>query len=119
MNTIDLRNQILKFIYQEITLKEFEEWFVSHLNSLLKENDAFVGAVELALAEYSDGIRDLDSLREYFHSILQEFNTVNISYQFPASHSQVRYTLSEKKVIRSAVSIPGENPIVVKSIIEG
>ncbi|WP_322509392.1 hypothetical protein [Anaerolinea sp.] len=117
MNTLALRNQILRFIYNEISLKEFEEWFVSNLNDLLKENDAFTAAVELALAEYSDGIRDLENLKEYFHSILQEFNTINISYQSRTSPSRVQYTLSGK-VIRSTARLPNDLSIIVRSVIE-
>jgi hypothetical protein len=80
MNSLELRDRIFQFVYGEISLHDLEEWLVPNTPELITNPDSadagLVAAVELALAEYSDGTRDEDSVKSYFRDALQEFNTV-------------------------------------------
>jgi hypothetical protein len=82
MNSLELRDRIFQFVYGEIGLHDLEEWLVPNTPELITDPDSadagLVAAVELALAEYSDGIRDENSVKNYIRAALQEFNTIFI-----------------------------------------
>jgi hypothetical protein len=76
----ELRDWIAKYIENEISLQELESWTVSRLPLLIRDpssTDAdLVAAIELCLAEFSEGIRTEDEVRSYLRQALQEHNII-------------------------------------------
>lgn len=102
MKTFEFIDQIYRFLKDEISLRELEEWMVSNLRSLLKDNPGLVASVELALAEYSDGIRDLNGVKRYLYSSLEEFNTIFISC--PQTNEEIK-TFSASSYYHDTLSL--------------
>lgn len=63
-----IREHIYRFLAGEINLSTFEEWFVGATWDSIAAADtpltSLIGAVELALAEYSSGHADIRELRD-------------------------------------------------------
>lgn len=80
MLSLELRNIIYQFVNSEITIEELENWYVPRLAFLLSDpnsDDAdVVAAVELGLAELSNGLTDEDELRATLASVLKEQKTL-------------------------------------------
>ena len=83
MLSLELRDMIARYISAEISLEELENWVVRHLPELAadpqSDDSALAAAVELCLAEYSDGIRSEAEIRRYLRDSLAEHKTVIIS----------------------------------------
>lgn len=67
MLSYELREQIISYLHDEVTLAAMEEWFVPRL-SIFLENPAsddadLIATIELALAELADGLIDENEVR--------------------------------------------------------
>ena len=82
MFTIELIDKISRYIENEIKLEELETWIVEREPILISDPDSvdasLVAAVELCLAEFSDGVKSEEEIRTYLRNALQEHNTIFI-----------------------------------------
>src|SRR5690349_19793722 len=82
----EVREKLIAFLRNEISLRDFEDWLVSeswnmHLDSS-REAQELVSAIELALAEYSSGHQTYSEVRNEFISLLDNVVvSVQISVQ--------------------------------------
>lgn len=71
----DLRDMVSRYVEDEVSMTDLENWVVSHLESLVPGPDTddadVVSAIELALAEWSDGLRTEESAKLYLRDVLQ------------------------------------------------
>lgn len=76
MISFELLNKIQQFINNEISVQELEEWTVPRIHLLLvpAESDEadLVATIELGLAEISEGIIEVEDLRETLTDRLRE-----------------------------------------------
>jgi len=74
---IEIRDRLASYIVGEISLKDFEDWFVPvswniiHSGNLSAINLAY--EVELWLAEFSDGYWSEDELKEHFKPLVMNY----------------------------------------------
>ncbi len=80
MLTLELRDKISRYIENEIQLEELETWIVEREPVLINDPNSvdasLVAAVELCLAEFSDGVKSEEEIRDYLRNALQENNTI-------------------------------------------
>ena len=76
MLSYEIREKIIQVIESTITIEQFEDWLVPRLPTFLKSPDRtdsnVIAAVELGLAEMSDGVRTKDEFRSFLRDVLQE-----------------------------------------------
>ena len=82
---IEIREKLASYLADEISLEEFEDWFVpASWNVLNRESKIAIDLVydiELLLAEYSKDCWDEHELREQFLPLVQEYR-VDIGYNY-------------------------------------
>jgi hypothetical protein len=80
---IEIRTKLASYIVDEISLEEFEDWFVAaSWNAIHRESKIAIELIydiELLLAEHSKDCWNEDELREQFLPIVQEYR-VDIGY---------------------------------------
>ena len=80
---IEIREKLASYLADEISLEEFEDWFVpASWNVLHRESKIAIDLVydiELLLAEYSKDCWNEHELREQFLPLVQEYR-VDIGY---------------------------------------
>jgi hypothetical protein len=101
MISYELRDMILQYVESIITVEQLEEWLVPRLPALLKSPDStdsdVVAALELGLAEMSDGIRTEDELRRLLLDVIREqTTTLNV---YPADQPQFDMTSSSNQTV--------------------
>jgi len=98
MLSLELRDWIARYISTEISLEELENWVVSHLPELAadphSDDSALAAAVDLCLAEYSDGIRTEEEIRHYLRDALSLYRTIKLSTPDMVNCSQAISTSS-------------------------
>lgn len=114
MNSLELRNRIARFLEDEISLQDLEEWLVANIPELVRSpvslDSDLVAAVELALAEFDDGIRDLEGVKDYLRNAVHENNTIIITY--PETETQIA-TTAVNRTATSFISIIAYQPSAV------
>jgi hypothetical protein len=74
---IEIRQQLARYLKRECTLNEFQDWFVPHSwNFHQSPNRALqklVAAIELAIAEFTNGDWTDTELRSHFNSLLTTY----------------------------------------------
>lgn len=74
MYSPELVDQVLRYINNEINLQDLEAWIVSHSPELIRNpetDDAdLVAEIELQLAEFSDGLRSENQVKEELRTLL-------------------------------------------------
>lgn len=84
MLSLEVRDMIARYLSSEISLEELEDWFIRHLPELAADphshDAALSAAVELCLAEYSDGIRTEEEIQRYLRDAMDNHNTVVVSF---------------------------------------
>lgn len=77
MLSYELREQVINYLNNEISLSQLEEWYVPRLSYFLENplsDDAeMVAAVEMALAEVGDGVIDEEEARSSLQETLDRF----------------------------------------------
>ena len=90
-----LRDKILEFTLNQISLADLEEWLVPQIPALIgdpnSEASDLVSAIELGIAELNAGILNKDSLVSYFQKVLSE-NTLIIINQNLTQSSASNFT---------------------------
>jgi hypothetical protein len=85
MISLELREKILHYINKDITLEDLEDWLIPKLPIYIKSPDStdsdIISALELGLAELSNGIRSEEELRTYLKECLQH---VIVSLTYPS-----------------------------------
>ena len=80
---IEIRAKLASYLAEEISLEEFEDWFVAaSWNVIYRESKNAIDLVydiELLLAEHSKGCWNENELREQFLPMVQDYR-VNIGY---------------------------------------
>ncbi len=83
MYSLELREQIARYISSEISLEDLENWLVQNLPRLAvdprSDDSSLAAAVDLCLVEYSAGLRTEESIKRYLSDALEEFKTVYIN----------------------------------------
>jgi hypothetical protein len=73
----EIREKLVIYLVEEISLEDFEDWFVSaSWNVSQSKNQAAINMVyeiELRLAEYSDGFRSEDELKNYLRPLVTDY----------------------------------------------
>ena len=76
MVSLEIRDRIARYLSFEISLEELENWVIHHLPELAadpqSDDSALAAAVELCLAEFSDGIRTEEEIRSYLRDALEK-----------------------------------------------
>jgi hypothetical protein len=76
MISLELRDQIFQYIYEDITLEQLEDWVVPRLPDFLKFYDStdadIISAIELGLAELNNHNWTEEKFRTYLNEALQE-----------------------------------------------
>jgi hypothetical protein len=76
MLSFDLSNKVTEFVESVITMSDLEEWLVPRLPMFLtdphSDNSDVVAAIELGLAEVSNGIKTVDEFRHELRQVLRE-----------------------------------------------
>lgn len=74
MYSKELRDQVIRYIDNEISLHDLEEWLVPRMHRFIQNPDSddadLIAEIELQLAEYSDGLRDEGQVRQEMKSFL-------------------------------------------------
>jgi hypothetical protein len=80
MISSELYNKVIEVIDNQIDIKQLEEWLVPRLPIFLAEPDSadVVAAIELGLAEMSDGIRTKEEFSELLLDTIQEQGAILI-----------------------------------------
>lgn len=80
MISSELYTKVVEVIDNQIDIKQLEEWLVPRLPTFLSDPDSadVVAAIELGLAEMSDGIRTREELSELLLDTIQEQGTILI-----------------------------------------
>jgi hypothetical protein len=77
----EIRDQLASYILDEISLEEFEDWFVSaSWNVNLSKNQSAINLVyeiELWLSEYSDHFRNEVELKNLFRPLVINYKVSN------------------------------------------
>ena len=85
MISAELHDVVRRFVDAEFSIGGLEDWLAPRLPLFLQfphSPDArVVGAIELALAEYSDGMRDEASLRSYLRQALARHTPLIVDWQ--------------------------------------
>jgi len=93
----EIRDQLINYLLGDISLVEFEEWFVSaSWNVNLSKNQAAINLVyeiELWLSEYSDGFRSEDELKNLFRPLVKHYNISNEFIPVVQSGSNSRFEM--------------------------
>lgn len=80
MLSSELRNQIIKFVDQEISIEELEDWYVPRLpfflNSPHSSDAEVIAALELALHEFSSGTISENELRMTLLDAIRDKETI-------------------------------------------
>jgi len=117
MLSLEVRDMIARYISSEISLEELEDWLIRHLPELAadpnSDDAALAGAVELCLAEYSDGIRTEEEIRRYLRDALDDHNTVVVS--FPDEITKIWISSSSSSVTEQGSFSVGLNQYPVRS----
>lgn len=107
MFTIELIDKISRYIENEIKLEELENWIVEREPILISDPDSvdasLVAAVELCLAEFSDGVKSEDEIRTYLRNALQEHNTIFL--EISESSAYTRSGMSDSFFLDQAYSL--------------
>ncbi len=120
MSALELRERIISFINDEISLSELEDWMIPNLANLIDDpNAGLVYAVELVLAEFADGIRSEHEAKGFLKIALQENNTVRISIREERIRPPELIFSSSNQIIKREYNAPmsGINPIVVRQVL--
>jgi len=76
MVSLEIRNKLIQYIDEEITLEQLEDWLVPNLPKYLKYFDStdsdIISAVELGLAEINNRNWTEEKLRSYLSDALLE-----------------------------------------------
>jgi len=88
MSTFEIRERINNYIEDKISLQELEEWIVAKMPALIYDplsvESNLAAAVELCLAEYAEGIRDEERVRQYLRAALLEHRVTVVAIpEFP------------------------------------
>ena len=74
---IEIRAKLVSYLVDEISLEEFEDWFVSASWNVIHRGSRIaidlVYDIELLLAEYSKACWNENELREHFLPLVQEY----------------------------------------------
>jgi hypothetical protein len=99
MLSYELEEKVLQYVNYEISLEQLEDWLVPRLPAFLVFSDSsdsdVVAAIELSLAEISDGIRTEDELRDLLFDVLRKDPTTWLLY--PSDRSQIDTSSSINK----------------------
>ncbi len=83
MLSYELREKVAQFVGHRLSIQELEEWLVPRLPLYLtftpSSDGKLAGAVELGLAELSDGLTTEAELRRSLSALLSEETTVSVS----------------------------------------
>jgi hypothetical protein len=106
----DVNNQLRRFVEGAVSLDDFEDWLVAHSWNMHKDSDSeaqkLVGAVELALAEYSNDHISLSDLQFEFQSILTH------GLEPPTVEAVLPLFEEEQPVTTVSSSFPEEPPVM-------
>lgn len=100
-----LYEQVRKFIEGEISLRELENWYVPQIVSYRNNPDSgdydLVISIEHALAEYSDGLIDLDDVKATLSEAIPKHRATRFWIHTPEDENAVSVT----KISGSAANI--------------
>jgi hypothetical protein len=96
----DIRNKLANYLVGEISLEEFEDWFVSaswNVNQS-KNKDAIniVYEIELWLSEYYDNFRSEDELKFLLRPLVENYvieSEISFSQKFSSSAQMIRWSI--------------------------
>jgi len=102
---IDIRDKIVSYLLDDISIEQLEDWFVSaSYNFLQKENKNIVDLVSdigLLLAEYSNGDWSENELKNFLRPMVESYS-VYIDYipvlKYGASAAQVLWSALRSKL---------------------
>jgi len=116
MYSLELREQIARYLSTEIDLEELEIWTVQNLPDLAadpqSDDSSLTAAVDLCLAEYSAGIRSEEDIRRYLHAAMEELKTIYIYY--PDEHNSAWSGSTSSSVTQQASSAVGMNELTTQ-----
>lgn len=82
MISLELRNKVYQFVDGDISATQLEEWMVARLRLLLESVESVdadvVAAIELGLAEMSDGVRTDAQFRDLMKQVLREHAAASV-----------------------------------------
>ena len=82
MISLELRDKVYQFVEGEISATQIEEWVVPRLRLFLESVESadadVVAAIELGLAEMSDGIRTEVQFRDLMKQVLREHAAASV-----------------------------------------
>lgn len=77
LKNIEIRNWLVRYLAQEISLKEFEDWFVPATWDVEKSKNPFAvqtaQEIDLRLAEFSNGHITEDELKTLLRPLVQQY----------------------------------------------
>lgn len=83
MLTPELKQKIIEYLLHEISLQELEEWMVPFESHFLADPDSAdadaISAIELGLAEWSDGLRSQEEVRRLLREVIEQHETVQLT----------------------------------------
>lgn len=108
MLSLDLRDKIARYISSEISLEELENWLVQNLPNLASDpqsdDTSLAAAVDLCLAEFSEGLRSEDNIKQYLRDALNELNTVYI-YYITGDYAPIMSSSSTSERLQTSIAI--------------
>jgi len=112
MFSYELLEKVLKYVNNEIDIEQLNDWLVPRLPNFLSSldtPDAIVAdAIELGLAEMSDGIRTEDEFRSLLQDVIREHRAV-LDFSPVDQRSQLDMTKSSNSI--SSPTILSHSPV--------
>lgn len=110
LSHLHLRGQLIRYLIQEISLDEFDQWFAEQSWNIHRSSDLMAQrlayAVELRLAEYDSGHLPEKDLRDELLELVR-VHSLNISLQVVSAVSGTSTVFSSQPwVIQSVDTLP-------------
>jgi hypothetical protein len=98
-NAIEIRQRLLDWLDERISLREFEDWFVPSTWSAHRENDpeaeSLADEIEMNLSEYSGGEQSLEQLKGSLRELVNSVRPFAVSFRFEIPQPPREITLSD------------------------
>lgn len=106
MLTPELKQKIVEYLRNEITLQELEEWMVPYEAHFLADPDSAdadaVSAIELGLAEWADELRSEEEVRQLLREVIEQYETVRMT---TSDNDAIKATWSSELTQNESISI--------------
>jgi|GEM_PF-1393186 len=89
MYSQELKDQVIRYIDNEISLRELEEWIVPRTPMYIHDPESddadLIAEIELQLAEFADGLRDEGNIKDELERLFIQRDFIEVWFKEPTS----------------------------------